>query len=86
MNPAFSIRSKSEATVFGSLLIKVVSWRCEMPSCSSNVRSAVNWSGVSPRCAMRRRKAWFKPYHARRNNGGNRRRSGASMGCRVLAW
>jgi hypothetical protein len=29
---------------------------------------------------MRRRKAWFKPYHARRSKGGSRRRSGESMG------
>src|SRR5262245_56279222 len=29
---------------------------------------------------MRRRNAWFNPYQARRNNGGRRRLSGASMG------
>ncbi len=79
-NPACSMRSKSEATVFGSLLINSVRRRCVMPSFSSNVRITVNWSGVTPRCAMRRRKAWFNPYHARRNSSGKRLRSGESNG------
>jgi hypothetical protein len=29
---------------------------------------------------MRRRKAWFNPYHARRSKIGRRRRSGESTG------
>src|SRR5436190_8886703 len=33
-----------------------------------------------PKWARRRRKAWFKPYQARRNSNGRRRRSGASIG------
>ena len=59
-------------------------WRCVMPSFSNRVRMTVNWSGVKPRCAMRRRNVWFKPYHARRNNRGKRRRSGESMAAKDL--
>jgi hypothetical protein len=79
INSARSIRSSNEATVLGSLLMSSVKRRCVIPSFSSNVRITVNWSGVSPRCAIRLRNAWFKPYQARRNNKGSRRRSGASM-------
>ena len=76
------MRSTSEAIVFGSLAMLLVSPLCvkPSPSCSSKVRMAVNWSGVTPVWAIRRRKAWFNPYHARRRRMGSRRRSGASTG------
>ncbi len=75
------MRSSKDATVFGSLLIKCVSSRCVTPlgSDSSKLRITVNWSGVTSVCAMRRRNAWFKLYHARRSNGGKRRRTGESI-------
>jgi hypothetical protein len=74
------MRSRSDATVFASLLIYSVNRRWEIPSFSSNVRMTVNWSGVIPRCAMRRRNAWFNPYHARRSSSGNLLLSGESIG------
>jgi len=64
------MRSIKEATVFGSLLMACANSRCVMPSFSSKVRITVNWSGVIRRCAMRRRKALFNPYQARRSNKG----------------
>jgi len=43
--PADSIRSNSDATVFGSLLIRWVSSRWVIPSFSSRSAMTVNWSG-----------------------------------------
>ena len=47
---------------------------------SSSVRRVVNWSGVTPVWAMRRRKAWFRLNQAWRSRMGRRRREGASIG------
>ncbi len=68
--------------MLGSLLMSWVRSRWVSPraSPSRSVRITVNWSGVMPKWVMRRRKAWFKPYQARRSNGGSRRRPGESRG------
>lgn len=76
------MRSSKEAMVLGSLDIAVLSSLWVMSSGLDSVRQrrTVNWSGVTPVLAMRRRNALFRPYQAPRRRGGNRRRSGESIG------
>src|SRR5207244_2743843 len=63
-----------EVIVFGSLAMRSVSARwvspCGSPSLSQ--RRMMYWSGVRPRWAMRWRKVWLRPYHARRSSTGRR--------------
>ena len=72
------MRSSSEAMVLGSLASRRANSLCVgcRAPFSSSVRRVVNWSGVTPVWAMRRRKAWLRLNQAWRSRMGRRRRDG----------
>ena len=86
VQPAAAMRSTSEAMVLGSLASRRVNWLWVggRAPCSSSVRRVVNWSGVTPVWAMRRRKAWLRLNQAWRSRMGRRRRAGASTGSELI--